>query len=97
MTLTAHLSYFLVLLLAGQGLSDSLLTKVNVSNLLSIPTPPLGSFLYELAYFSSSFLFSSFCPHLTWQCFKVQMWQKLGTKLTRRLILIMVHSHGDLQ
>ncbi|EDL33136.1 cathepsin W, isoform CRA_a, partial [Mus musculus] len=27
MTLTAHLSYFLVLLLAGQGLSDSLLTK----------------------------------------------------------------------
>jgi hypothetical protein len=56
MTLTAHLSYFLVLLLAGQGLSDSLLTKVNVSNLLSIPTPPLGSFLYELAYFSSSFL-----------------------------------------
>ncbi|XP_031245151.1 cathepsin W isoform X2 [Mastomys coucha] len=27
MTLTAHLSYFLALLLAGQGLSDSLLTK----------------------------------------------------------------------
>lgn len=39
MTLIAHLSYVLALLLADQGVTDSLLNKVNVFNWFSMPFP----------------------------------------------------------